>query len=284
MAESRVGIDPEHHRPGGHHGDQLAPTEVGRPEVLLEGGDAQSDGRRRQPPRPGPAGPVDRWPGTPVHPRPMIQATVQKTRAIDQHRPAHRKRWPRASSRGTRAATTNPQASGETPMGPTAKRSNDPHDAAPEAGVGTPKTTTAPRPAARTPISHGRQMTPATRVDPSASPAPARPTATRRTRTDERRRARGRHQHDDGGGGHERDQHGLEQAQGDHVPDGRCRGTRPAGCGPRTRLRRRTGPSGWPGTGRPAPRGRRRRRPGPPTARGPGRRTAGPWPDRTARR
>ena len=219
----------------------------------------------------------------PVHPRPMIQATVQKTRAIDQHRPAHRNRSPRASSSGTRAATTNPQASGEAPMGPTAKRSSDPHDAAPEAGVGTPNTTTAPRPAARTPMSHGRQMMRGHQGRPEGQPGgpPGRPPLAEHARRE--KEGRGRHQHDDGGGGHERDQDGLEQAQGDHIPDDGAAAA--AGrVGHRIPSRRRTGPSGWPGTGRPAPRGRRRRGPGPPTARGPARRTEGPWPDRTVRR
>ena len=106
----------------------------------------------------------------PVHPRPMTQANTQKTRAIDQKRTAHRNRSPRASTRGTSAATANPHASGEPPIGPAAKRRSDPHDDASDAGTGTPRTDTAPHPAHSTPMSHGRQSTAATRVDPAARP------------------------------------------------------------------------------------------------------------------
>ena len=55
-------------------------------------------------------------------------------------------RSPRASTSGTRAATANPQARGDPPMGPTAKRSSEPHEGAADPGTGTPKTATAPRP------------------------------------------------------------------------------------------------------------------------------------------
>jgi hypothetical protein len=104
----------------------------------------------------------------PVHPWPTTQALTHSTRAIDQKRTAHRKRSPRASTNGTSAATANPQARGESPMGPAAKRRSDPHEAASEAGTGIPKTDTAPVPAQSTPISQGRQRTAVTRVDPPA--------------------------------------------------------------------------------------------------------------------
>ncbi len=119
-------------------------------------------------------------------------------------------------------------------MGPTAKRSNDPHDGAADAGAGTPKTDTAPRPAARTPMTQGRQMTAATRVAararrerPQAGPPVAR---TRRRRQDEGQAASTT---TTGGGRHEGDQHRLEQAQPHHgahrlVPDSPNRPADPA--------------------------------------------------------
>ncbi len=104
----------------------------------------------------------------PVHPRPVSQANTQKTRAIDHNRTAQRNRSSRARTNGTRAAPANPQASGDAPMGPTENRSSDAHDAVSDAGTGTPKTVSAPRPAHTTPITQGRQMRAATTVAPTA--------------------------------------------------------------------------------------------------------------------
>src|ERR1035437_1713224 len=105
----------------------------------------------------------------PVQPLPTTHATNQNTMAIDQHRPAHPNRAFRPSSSGSRAATPNAHVNGESPMGPTENCSRFPHDAAPAVGPATPKTLMAPPPADTTPINHGRQRTPATTVDPSAS-------------------------------------------------------------------------------------------------------------------
>ena len=121
----------------------------------------------------------------PVHPRPMIQAANQNTRAMVQNRAAHRKRAPRARISGTRAATANPHARGDAPIGPTANRSNEPHDAASDVGVGTPNTATAPRPADNTPITQGRQITPAAAVAPSASQRACRPERQSRSKMEE---------------------------------------------------------------------------------------------------
>ena len=124
-------------------------------------------------------------------------------------------------------------------MGPTAKRSSDPHDAAPEAGTGTPKTATAPRPAESTPISQGRQMTAATRVAPRATPRARQVALQSPNSNEESRRASAGQDHDDGGGGHERDQHRLEQAEG-HDAAQHAVATGPGGEPPATEGARRS--------------------------------------------
>ncbi len=98
--------------------------------------------------------------------------------------------------------------------------------AADDAGMGTPNTATAPRPADSTPITQGRQMAAATAVEARANHRARRVVRRSPKRAEESMRASGGQHHHDGGGGNEGDQHGLEQAE----DDARCgrRGDEPS--------------------------------------------------------
>ena len=150
----------------------------------------------------------------PVQPRPLIQATNQKTRAMAQNRAAHWNRTPRARTSGAGRGHHEPpgqrrgadRAGGE----PEQRRPRTPPRTPGSGGrrrPPAPSAATAPR------STHGRQITSATTVDARAS------RSARTVRADvaeEQRRHHQRHgdQHDhDGGGGDERDQHGLEDAE-----------------------------------------------------------------------
>ena len=233
----------------------------------------------------------------PVHPRPAAQATSQNTRAIDQNRAAHRNRTPRAEHQ--RRGRCDQESPGQRRH--TDGSGGEPQQLAPccRAGrpaVGTPNTSTMPRPEVTTPITHGRQIRRATTVDPRASRT-ARPVDPQSpNRRDETNRARRTRTTTIAAAGTKEIRTASSTPRASAPPSRPWREAHaPPGAGGAAPVSRRQPPAAhrtpagrtararWSGHSVPAPTGRRHRRSARPSDRGPARCRPGPWPGRPVR-